>query len=269
MTGGALTTKRVAKPWGRLELPPPFVSNADERIGEIWFEPPPQFDALLAKYLFTSDKLSVQVHPSDEDAGDDCGKEECWLILDAKPGARLAAGFRAPISPEEMRSAALDGSIGDMLAWHEVSSGDFIYIPAGTVHAIGPGISLVEIQQNCDTTYRLFDYGRPRNLHLDEAIAVARGEPHPPEFRRSIDPRASEILIDGPYFRVAHCFGVPGREITDSFTQECLIMPLDGHAIVSDAHLAAGDAGWMTDIEKSTFSAEGRFLIASPVNHRN
>src|SRR5690606_21069723 len=128
--------------------------------------PPPELDQLLVKYIFTSEKLSVQVHPSDAQAAlgepGDRGKEECWLVLDAEPGAQLGLGLTRNLAQDELRAAALDGSIEDMLGWRSVSPGDFFRILPGTVHAIGPGLSLVEVQQNSDTTYRLYDYGRPR-----------------------------------------------------------------------------------------------------------
>ncbi|MCX7676603.1 MAG: class I mannose-6-phosphate isomerase, partial [Alteraurantiacibacter sp.] len=177
-----LPTVTVEKPWGRDVLPAPFASEEGKRIGEVWFVPPPALPDLLVKYIFTSEKLSVQVHPSDKQAvaagHGQQGKEECWLVIDAQPGAALGVGFRQEIAAEAMRAAALDGSIEELLAWHPVQPGDFLYIPAGTVHAIGAGVGIIEIQQNCDITYRLYDYGRPRELHLDEGLAVARGSPH-------------------------------------------------------------------------------------------
>ncbi|WP_394659058.1 class I mannose-6-phosphate isomerase, partial [uncultured Novosphingobium sp.] len=174
---GALPTKQVEKPWGKDTLPAPFVAPSGKRIGEIWFEPPPELSQLLVKYIFTSEALSVQVHPSDAQTIDKGmgrqGKEECWVILDAEPGAKLGIGFKQPIDADAMRAAALDGSIEDLMEWHVVSPGDFFYIPANTVHAIGAGISLIEVQQNSDITYRLYDYGRPRELHLEESVAIA------------------------------------------------------------------------------------------------
>src|SRR6187402_814057 len=196
-----LETKTVEKPWGKDVLPAPFATPAGRRIGEIWFVPPADLPQLLVKYLFTSEKLSVQVHPSDAQtiaAGlGRQGKEECWLVIDAEPGATLGIGFKSAVDGEAMRAAALDGSIEDMLVWHPVKAGDFFYIPANTVHAIGGGCSIIEIQQNSDITYRLYDYGRPRELHLDEAIAVARGEPHGAEFHRHV-PTGDVTLVQGP-----------------------------------------------------------------------
>ena len=142
MTG--LPTRSVAKPWGRTSLPAPFVAPAGERIGEIWFEPPAEAPQVLIKYIFTSEKLSVQVHPNDDQAMaaglGRAGKEECWLVIDAEPGATLGVGFNHPVDAATMRAAALDGSIEALMTWYPVAPGDFFFIPAGTVHAIGAGV---------------------------------------------------------------------------------------------------------------------------------
>ncbi len=178
-----LSTLRVEKPWGRRTLGHGFVDCVaqDPPIGEIWFEAPAGMAAeLMIKYLFTSERLSVQVHPNDVQAraaGHAHGKEEAWIILEAEPGATIAIGPKRSVSREEWRVAALDGSIIDLLDWKPVKAGDAIYLEAGTVHAIGGEIVLIEIQQNIDLTYRFYDYGRPRPLHLEESVAVARGEP--------------------------------------------------------------------------------------------
>ncbi|WP_397587139.1 class I mannose-6-phosphate isomerase [Sphingobium fuliginis] len=135
----------------------------------------------MVKYIFTSEKLSVQVHPNDEQArqyGMSGGKSECWYVLDAAPDAQLGIGTIQDLTSEELRNAALDGSIEALMEWKPVKRGSFYYIPAGTVHAIGCGVTLVEIQQNNDVTYRLYDYGRPRELHLDQGVAVSIEEPY-------------------------------------------------------------------------------------------
>ena len=167
----------MTKPWGRVRLPPPFDNPTGDRIGEIWFESPAGTDLpFLTKYIFTSERLSVQVHPDDAQAkaiGLERGKTECWYVLDADATAEIGLGLNKPAAPEELRSAAIDGSIVGMLNWLSVKPGDFFYVPAGTIHAIGAGVSLLEFQQNSDVTYRLYDYGRPRELHLDEAVVVS------------------------------------------------------------------------------------------------
>jgi mannose-6-phosphate isomerase len=172
-----LKEHRVSKPWGRTQLPERFGPGDGDRLGEIWFQRNGcSDDALLVKYLFTSERLSVQVHPDDNAAtaaGHDRGKDEAWLVLDAEPGAEIAIGLKERLSAEALRASALDGSIVDQLDWRAVSPGDAFYSPAGTLHAIGAGLTLLEVQQNADITYRFYDYGRDRELHLDEAIAAA------------------------------------------------------------------------------------------------
>jgi mannose-6-phosphate isomerase len=178
-----LSTIRVEKPWGRMNLGAGFadVPSGSAPVGEIWFDTPPEIDApLMVKYLFTSERLSIQVHPNDEQArasGHVSGKEEAWIILAAEPGAVLGLGTKRALSGTELRAAALDGSLEALMDWKPVKAGDIVYLPAGTVHAIGAGITLIEVQQNVDLTYRLFDYGRPRELHLDDGVAVSRAEP--------------------------------------------------------------------------------------------
>jgi len=153
------------------------------KLGEIWF----QEGSLLLKFLFTSERLSVQVHPGDtyaakhEQARGGRGKTEMWVVTETQPGARLALGFLPGVlqqrSREQLRQSAKDGSIEELLHWIDVKPGDAIFVPAGTVHALGPGLTLVEIQQDCDITYRLFDYGRPRDLHIEQALDVIAEHP--------------------------------------------------------------------------------------------
>ncbi|HEV7435106.1 MAG TPA: class I mannose-6-phosphate isomerase [Pseudorhizobium sp.] len=173
----------VEKPWGRTDLPSIFAAaGAGRQVGEVWFESADGRDLpLLVKYIFTSDRLSIQVHPDDAQAVDKGllrGKEEIWYILDCEPSATLGIGLTAPMAPDQFRTAAQDGSLEQWIDWKPVKPGDCYFIPAGTVHAIGAGITLVEIQQNADVTYRLYDYGRPRELHLDEGVEVSRLTPY-------------------------------------------------------------------------------------------
>ena len=234
-----LPTKMVEKVWGRDTLPAPFVAPAGTQIGEIWFEPPPEVPQVLVKYLFTSEKLSVQVHPSDATAlAGEAGKEECWLVLDAEPGATLAIGFAGEVTPAEIEAAAKDGTIEDLLTWHPARAGDLFYLPAGTVHAIGPGLALVEVQQTSETTFRLYDYGRPRELHLERALAVACGGVYGAEHRRSV--ADGQVLVDGPHFRLDRVEGTPDAATLAAFPGALLVLPLEGEVVARDGSARAG-----------------------------
>ena len=264
-----LPIRTVEKVWGRDTLPAPFTAPEGKRIGEIWFEPPEALPELLVKYLFTSEKLSVQNHPSDaqtEAKGlGKQGKEECWLVLDAEPGATLGIGFDEAIDQEEMRAAALDGSIEDKLTWHDVQAGDFFYIPANTVHAIGPGCSIVEIQQNSDITYRLYDYGRPRELHLDDGIAVADGSVYPERLHQRLPDSGSASLVDGPHFRLDYVHGDADDGLKYSYPDRCLVLPLAGEVLVDGELVHPGECALAEGLADVTFAPNGRALVTAPV----
>ncbi|HEX4846641.1 MAG TPA: class I mannose-6-phosphate isomerase [Novosphingobium sp.] len=255
------------RPWGVDELPAPFVTPQGKRIGEVWFIPPAALDQLLVKYIFTSAALSVQVHPSNAQARaqglSSRGKEECWLVIGAEAGARLGIGFNRALDQEAMRAAALDGSIEQLLTWHEVEAGDFFYIPAGTVHAIGPGVRLIEVQQNSDITYRLYDYGRPRELHLDAGIAVARGEPYPPALRQRLSERGEIVLVDGPHFRLARLDGPASADLAARFAGPVLAIPIDCAARVGDLAVQPGQCALAPSLAE--LAADGLCLIAQPL----
>ena len=138
---------------------------------------------LLIKFIDANQNLSVQVHPNDQQAAQlegpgASGKTEMWYVLDAKPGAKLVYGFNQDLTAEELRNALEQGALESFLNWVNVYPGDTFYIPAGTLHAIGSGILIAEIQQNSDLTYRVYDYnrlgldGKPRQLHVEKAVAV-------------------------------------------------------------------------------------------------
>jgi mannose-6-phosphate isomerase len=169
--------------WGATKLDPWFPDSRAKAgpfpIGEVWFQTPEI--PLLVKFLFASEKLSVQVHPDDAYARfhhSSPGKTEMWHVLAAQPGAQIAAGFREPVTSGQARAAALDGTIVDLLEWFDAKPGDTFFIPAGTVHAIGGGLTICEIQQNSDIVYRFYDHDRGRELHLDRALAVSHLGPH-------------------------------------------------------------------------------------------
>lgn len=136
---------------------------------------------LLIKFLFPTDKLSVQVHPDDAGArrvGQNCGKTECWYVLKAEPGAQVGLGLKAGTTKAEVEKAIRETRMEELLNWIDVNAGDMIYVDAGTVHAIGPGAVIVETQQNSDTTYRLYDYGRPRELHIEAGLLATKEHTH-------------------------------------------------------------------------------------------
>lgn len=263
-----LPIRTVEKPWGKDTLPPPFSTPPGQRIGEIWFEPPEGLASLLVKYIFTSEKLSVQVHPTDEQALElgegDRGKEECWLVIDAEPGATLGIGFHEGVDAVTMRQAALDGSIEDMLVWHPVQAGDFFYIPAGTVHAIGAGVSLIEIQQNSDITYRLYDYGRPRELHLDKGIRVARGEPHSTALRTHVPARGTVELARGRYFTAHRVDGMPDAAVTAEYDQPLLVIPRLGEVGVAGERLGPGTCAFVPAVSAVSFDPQGQAILVHP-----
>ncbi len=132
---------------------------------------------LLVKFIFPRDKLSVQVHPDDETArraGLPCGKTECWYVVKADPGAKVGLGLKPGTTREQFARAIQEVRAEELLNWLDVGAGEMIYVDAGTVHTIGPGMVLLETQQNSDTTYRLYDYGRPRPLHVQEGLAAMK-----------------------------------------------------------------------------------------------
>jgi mannose-6-phosphate isomerase len=132
---------------------------------------------LLVKLLFPNEKLSVQVHPDDGQAqamGQPRGKTECWYVLEAEPGAAVSLGLKDGVTAEQVERAVADGTMETLLVSVPVARGEMIFVDAGTVHAIGPGVVLLETQQTSDITFRLYDYGRPRELHLEQGLKVMK-----------------------------------------------------------------------------------------------
>ena len=233
-----LTPRLVPKVWGSKRLEPLFPDNT-EKIGEVWFEGVPDLP-LLIKFLFTTEPLSVQVHPE--------GKTEMWHILAAEPGAKIAAGFREPITEQRLRESALSGEIEQLLEWHEARPGDTFFIPAGTVHAIGAGLTLCEIQQWSDVTYRLFDYGRPRELHLDEGTRVSQLGPHPA--RQSA---REGVLVTCPFFTTERV-----RMDGSVSRKASMIVVLEGNLEIDGQPAKAGES-WYAD--KATVELLGRATV--------
>lgn len=260
-----LEWRLVEKVWGRRDIPAAFgdARVTVEPIGEIWFEDPSATD-LLVKQLFTSEKLSIQVHPSDDDArrfGHARGKEEAWYILSSEPDATIGLGFDAELSLAELELAALDGSIENLMHWYPVVPGDFFYVPAGTVHAIGAGLSLLEIQQNIDLTYRLYDYGRPRGLQLTEGIPVSRAAPY-----EAVEPRrlsaSREVLVAGPRFTIERLTGKAEETVRATSADPVWILPVEGACIVEGVARPAGTVMVAEDSLMVTLGDADRVLVA-------
>jgi len=197
------------RPWGTNDLSPIYPQQFKEKIGESWLTgdhckvqngplagkslaelaalykrelvgDAPTDDGrfpLLAKFLFPHEKLSVQVHPDDAAAramGQPCGKTECWYVAHADPGAEIGLGLKAGVTVAQFEQAIIENRAEEFLNWIKVFTGDMIYVAGGTVHTLGPGSIIVETQQQSDTTFRLYDYGRPRELHLKEGLSVIK-----------------------------------------------------------------------------------------------
>jgi mannose-6-phosphate isomerase len=232
------------RPWGTLDLSPIYPNHKfEQKIGEAWLtgddckvangplagQTLAQISGkykrqlvgeaardaarfpLLVKFLFPHEKLSVQVHPDDEQArrvGEPWGKTECWYVAHAKPGAQIALGMKPGVTAAELEKSIHKKRAEDLLNWIDVYTGDMIYVCGGTVHTLGPGSVIVETQQQSDTTYRLYDYGRPRELHLEKGMAavkekVASGKvvrPAPVQVAGNSNRRGP--LIAAPYFVV-------------------------------------------------------------------
>jgi mannose-6-phosphate isomerase len=244
----------VEKPWGRKDIPAAFGDFDGQQVGEIWYEAPGSEQLpILVKWLFTSEKLSIQVHPSDQQAkarGLPSGKEECWFIVDAEPGAVLGIGTKQSLSAYELRAASLSGQIEQLMDWKPVQAGDYYYIPAGTVHAIGAGITLVEVQQYADITYRLYDYGRPRELHLHNGVAVSAAEVY--RDLRSGRVNGDCQLVDGPHFKLWH--------VTNA--QALNDLPKAGSYWVTPLGSGVGDCFYTQDFDELSTSFSDPALIA-------
>jgi mannose-6-phosphate isomerase len=300
------------RPWGTLDLSPIYPNQKfNEKIGEAWLtgdncvvmngpfasrrpladlskefgaaligtaaRDPHRFPLLL-KFLFPAEKLSVQVHPDDATAqsfGEPWGKTECWYVAHARPGSQVALGLKPGVTRAQFKQAIHEGRAEDLLNWINVYQGEMIYVAGGTVHTLGPGMVMVETQQQSDTTYRLYDYGRARPLHLERGLVsvkeqVASGKvirPAPVSLGNSGNRRSS--MIAAPYFAV-DLFELKGAQefvTTDesgkSSTQ--ILVALEGCGIV-EAHglapvtLAKGD-GVVIPASLTAFSIRPQWAV--------
>jgi mannose-6-phosphate isomerase len=281
------------RPWGTLDLSPIYPGHRfEEKIGESWLtgdnskvangplrgkslaELSAQFGRklvgeaandstrfpLLAKFLFPHEKLSVQVHPDDETAhraGLPCGKTECWYVAHAKPGAQIALGLKPGVSRAQFEQAIHQQRAEELLNWINVFPGEMIYVAGGTVHTLGPGSIIVETQQQSDTTYRLYDYGRPRELHLKEGLAavkevVSSGKViRPAPARMNCTKNRHSPLVTSPFF-VVEMFELkePQEFTTTDGTEKSsvqILIAVEGCAVIEaqsaePVTLAKGDA---------------------------
>lgn len=267
MPARQLERRSVAKPWGRREVPDIFgpVPEDGDPLGEIWFPDPAGDEAeLLVKYLFTSQKLSIQVHPGTEAAraaGFRRGKDEAWIVLAADPGATIGLGLTRPVTRAALRDAALDGSIEELIDWRPARAGDVHYSPAGTVHALGAGLIVAEIQQNLDLTYRLYDYGRPRALHLDEGIAVADPSPFGPIEPPMPISAGRTRLTGGPAFVIERWQGI-AMEIGRDSDAPAWLIPLEGRPRVDGEAIESGTVWVARGPTRVDVPADADLLIA-------
>jgi mannose-6-phosphate isomerase len=238
----------VNKAWGRTDLRPwSDVDASHGAVGELWYQrigrDAPR-SKLLLKLLFTNEPLSIQVHPSDAFArsiGLPNGKTEAWYILSATPEAQIAIGLKRHVTPQGLHGSIKDGSIADLVQWRPVSKSDVIFVPAGTIHSIGAGVVLAEIQQRSDATFRLFDYGRQRELHEDNAVAVSDAGP----IQTQSSPRrltvARTALIESQYFVLERIDLPANSRWALNADLETWILVLGGHARIGPTKASVGD----------------------------
>lgn len=249
MTIELARTQTLSKPWGVAD-PRPW-SSADRdgnTIGEVWYErsaPAAPVPSLLLKLLFTSESLSIQVHPDDayaQSIGLPNGKTEAWYVLRAAPDAKVALGLKRRLTSQKLRDAADDGSIADIVLWRTVRAGDTIFVAAGTIHAIGAGLVIAEIQQRSDATFRLFDHGRGRELHIDSAIAVADAGPSDLRVTSSRLTDSRTLLASNAYFTFEKIELAPNSTWHLDAKRETWLLVVDGSARADSFDLAMGDA---------------------------
>src|SRR3990170_6644778 len=239
----------LPKPWGVVDLRP--WSNAGDdanTIGEIWYErsdstavPP----SLLLKLLFTNQSLSIQVHPDDtyaQSIGLPNGKTEAWHVLSAAPEAKIALGLNRRLTHEQLRHAIDDGSISDLVVWRPAHPGDTTLVAAGTIHAIGAGLVIAEIQQRSDATFRLFDHGRGRELHIENALAVANAGPADFRVAPTRLTEARTLLASNSHFTFERIELAPNSAWCLEAKHETWLLVVGGSANAGSFELATGGA---------------------------
>jgi mannose-6-phosphate isomerase len=216
---------------------------------------------LLIKVIFAREKLSVQVHPDDKMAqknGEPRGKTECWYALAAEPAAQVAAGLKPGTTIDQIKTEIHDGTLEQSLNLLPVSAGDMIYIDAGTVHAIWPGSILLETQQYSETTYRMFDYGRPRELHIEKSLEATRlatraGKIAPKQLADRT------VLLDVDYFRIER-MDVRGSRSSESLLSRAESAPGLAYLFAAEGAGRIGGPGF------DPIDLPARSIIAIPAN---
>lgn len=269
-----------ARPWGVADLHPwSQVETRGELIGEIWYERSTgeaAGSALQLKLLFTNQPLSIQVHPNDvqaQQAGFERGKSEAWYVLNAAPGAKVALGLNHPCGALELKAAAEDGSIVTLVNWQSVTAGDVVDVPAGTIHAIGSGLVIAEIQQRSDVTYRLFDHGRGRALHLAAALAVSTAGPGKTRTNARRISEQRQLLSCSSHFAFEKItVSSDDRWLLDAECETWIVV-IEGRARIASQDLAPGDAIFAQSdhVDIEVMGAGVTFLVAydspSPSDH--
>ena len=263
----------LERPWGSRDLSPVYPGHRCEKpIGEVWLTGDENRVAngslagrtlrelcreygralvgesareterfpLLVKFLFSREKLSVQVHPDDEAArraGLPCGKTECWYVVAAEPGTQVALGLKSGVTREQLAQAIQEVRAEELLNWVGIHAGEMIYVDAGTVHTIGPGAVLLGMQQNSDTTYRLYDYGRPREIHVEQGLAATKEHT-----------RAGKVPCEGTTLVASACFVVEKFSLTETRCFEAAHSPqifvaLEGCGAIEGVSSARFDRG--------------------------
>jgi mannose-6-phosphate isomerase len=267
----------LLKPWGAMDSRPWSSAGGNDRtVGEIWYErsgPAAVAPSLLLKLLLTSQPLSIQVHPGDAYArsmGMPNGKTEAWYVLSATPDARIALGLKRRLTKQQLRQAIDDGSITDLVGWQAVCAGDTAFVPAGTIHAIGAGLVIVEIQQRSDATFRLFDHGRGRELHIEDAIAVADAGPADLHVMPSRLTDSRTLLTSNSHFTFEKIDLAPNSAWCLDATRETWLLAVNGGARTGSFEISMGDAVFAQsdrlDIRAGVFGLSGLLAYAGGLN---
>jgi mannose-6-phosphate isomerase len=239
----------LEKPWGSNDLGPWNSANPNtSSIGELRFErvgTHASEASLLLKLLFTSQPLSIQVHPTDAFAhalGLEHGKTEAWYILSATGESKVAVGLTRSLTAKQLRDAIIDGSIADLVQWRPVASGDVVFVPAGTIHALGAGLIVAEVQQRSDTTFRLFDFGRGRALDVDNAVKGAYAGPADHRLISSSLDDVRILLVACEQFTLELIDLPPLSRWEFLSERETWIFTLQGYASLGEIGAKAGEA---------------------------